>query len=332
MRAFEYASPLTKEDAVRLLGEKPGEAAVLAGGTDLLSLMKDDVVAPSRLVNIKALGELRGIGPAPGSGLRIGALVTLDELLADAVVASEYPALVEAAAGVRSMQLRSVGTVGGELCQRPRCWYYRAGFGLLASDGGRELVPAGDNRYHAILGGGPAYFVSPSSLAPALIALGARVRLFGPGGERELELAAFYRAPRSADEKEYDLAADEIVTEVVVPPAEGRRSATYEVRQRQGLDWPLAAASVSFGHSGGNVRDPRIVLGHVAPLPWLASEASAWLDGKAPDAAHAGEAAERALAGARPLSMNAYKVRLAQVAVKRAVLRALGEEVSSHGH
>ena len=327
MRAFEYASPLTKEDAVKLLGEKSGDAAVLAGGTDLLSLMKDEVVAPARLVNIKALGELRGIGPAEGAGLRIGALVTLDELLADATLASEYPALVQAADGVRSMQLRSVGTVGGELCQRPRCWYYRAGFGLLASEAGRELVPAGDNRFHAILGGGPAYFVSPSSLAPALIALGASLRLFGPGGEREVELASFYRAPKSAGEKEYDLAADEIVTEVVIPPAAGRRSATYEVRQKEGLDWPLAAAAVSFEVSGGKARDPRIVLGHVAPTPWVASEAAASLDGQAPDAAHAAAAGERAVAGARPLSMNAYKVRLAQVAVKRAVLRAMGEEV-----
>jgi xanthine dehydrogenase YagS FAD-binding subunit len=327
MRAFEYASPLTKEDAVRLLGEKSGEAAVLAGGTDLLSLMKDDVVAPARVVNIKALEELKGIGPADGAGLRIGALATLDELLAHEGLASEYPGLVQAAQGVRSAQLRSQGSVGGELCQRPRCWYYRAGFGLLANADGKELVPAGDNRYHAILGDGPARFVSPSSLAPALIALGAKLRIFGPAGERELELARFYRAPKSAEEKEYDLAADELVTDVLVPPAEGRRSATYEVRQKQGLDWPLAAAAVSFGLAGGRVRDARIVLGHVAPTPWLARAAAEVLEGKAPDEEHAAAAGERALADARPLSMNAYKVRLARVAVKRAVLRASGEEV-----
>jgi len=327
MRAFEYASPLTVEDAVKLLGEKPGETAVLAGGTDLLSLMKDDVVTPSRLVNIKALEALKGIESAGDAGLRIGALVTLDELLADETVASEYPALVQAASGVRSMQLRSVGTVAGELCQRPRCWYYRSGFGLLATHDGRDLVAEGDNRYHAILGGGPARFVSPSSLAPALIALGAKLRITGGAGEREVELASFYRTPKSADEKEYDLKGDEIVTDVLVPPARGRRSATYEVRQKEGLDWPLTAAAVSFGLSGGKVRDARVVLGHVAPTPWVAKQAASALDGQAPDAAHADAAGERAVAGAKPLSMNAYKVRLARVAVKRAVLRASGEEV-----
>jgi len=326
MRAFEYASPLTKEDAVKLLGEKNGDAAVLAGGTDLLSLMKDDVLTPARVVNIKALDELKGIGRSEGGGVRVGALATIDELVGDEMLASEYPALVQAAAGIRSMQLRSVGTVGGELCQRPRCWYYRAGFGLLANDGGREMVPAGDNRYHAILGGGPAWFVSPSSLAPALIALGAKLRIFGPGGERTLALESFYRAPKSAAEKEYDLAGDEIVTEVLIPPAAGRVSATYEVRQKEGLDWPLAAAAVSFLHSGGRAREARVVLGHVAPTPWLAREAGAALDGKAPAAA-AAEAGKRATDGARPLSMNAYKVRLAQVAAKRAILRAVGEEV-----
>jgi xanthine dehydrogenase YagS FAD-binding subunit len=317
MKPFEYASPLTTPDALALLAVKEGEAALLAGGTDLLSLMKDGVLSPTRLVNLKSIAALRGIDRDATGGLRVGATVTLDELLADEAVRADFPGLVQAADGVRSMQLRSQGTVGGDLCQRPRCWYYRAGFGLLATKDGTALVPAGDNRYHAILGNaGPAKFVSPSSLAPVLIALGASLKISGPKGERQVALADFYRAPKTAGEKEYDLAADEILTDVLVPAAKGRKSATYEVRQKEGLDWPLAAASVSFELEGGRVRSPRVVLGHVAPVPWPAAAAERYLNGKPPDEAHADRAGEEAVKGARPLSMNGYKVRLARVAVK----------------
>jgi len=164
MDAFEYASPSTKEDAVKLLASRAGRAAVLAGGTDLLSLMKDRIVSPARLVSIQSIPELKGIRQEPGKGLKIGALVTLEELTDAEVVAREYPSLRQAALGVASPQIRSVGTVGGDLCQRPRCWYYRGGFGLLALREGRSMVVEGDNRYHAILGNaGPAYFVHPSS-------------------------------------------------------------------------------------------------------------------------------------------------------------------------
>jgi xanthine dehydrogenase YagS FAD-binding subunit len=173
MQPFEYANATSVKEAVGLLGEN---SAVLAGGTDLISMMKDYLVAPSRVVNIKNVKELGGIKSSKGE-LRIGATVTLDELMENAEVRKSFPALAGAARGVASPQIRNMGTVGGDLCQRPRCWYYRGGFGLLAKDAsGKALVPNGENKYHAILGnGGPAYFVSPSSLGPALIALGAKI-------------------------------------------------------------------------------------------------------------------------------------------------------------
>ena len=160
MRAFDYASPTTKEQAVALLGAKWGETEVLAGGMDLLSLMKDYITEPKRIVNIKEIKELEGVKFASGTGLRIGALVTLDELMNNAAVKKEYPALVQAAEGVTSPQIRNLGTVGGDLCQRPRCWYYRNGMGLLAQDSsGKSLVTEGENKYHAILGNfGPGIF------------------------------------------------------------------------------------------------------------------------------------------------------------------------------
>jgi xanthine dehydrogenase YagS FAD-binding subunit len=323
MRALEYASPTTKEQATSLLGRSWSDAAILAGGTDLLSLMKDDVAAPKRVVNIKGIDELRGIRP-DGGGVRLGALVTFEELLDNASIRKSYPAIWTAVDGVRSAQIRSIGTVGGDLCQRPHCWYYRSGFGLLAQEGGRSMVVDGDNRYHAILGNaGPAYFVSPSSLAPALVALGATVRIFGPGGAREVPVEKFFLTPRTDDDREHDLKPNEIVTEVRVPSPAGA-NATYEVREKEALDWPLATASVVLKTGGGRVESARVVLGHVAPIPWRSPEAEAALGGQAVNERVAAGAGDASVKGAKPLSGNAYKVQLARVAVKRAVLAAAG--------
>ncbi len=324
MEAFEYAHPKSKEEVVKLLDGEWGKTAVLAGGTDLLSLMKDYVETPKRVVSLSSVKELGGVSYDASSGLRLGALATLDELIENGDVRREYPGLVQAAEGVTSPQIRSRGTVGGDLCQRPRCWYYRGGFGLLArGQDGKSLVPNGDNRYHAILGNsGPAYFLNPSSLAPALVALGARVRILGPEGAGEVPLSTFFVAPRADGDHENVLKANEILTEVLVPPAGGARSATYEVRQREALDWPLAAASVVLKLNGATVESARVVLGHVAPTPWPSRDAERALAGKNLTEEVAARAGSAAVRRAKPLSKNAYKVRLAAVAVKRAILQA----------
>ena len=328
MQAFEYTSPTTLQAAVHLLADVKGEAAVLAGGTDLLSLMKDGIVNPARVVDLQKLKELKQIEFKSGSGLRLGALVTLDELIENGMVRQHYPALVQAAQGIYSPQGRSVGTVGGNLCQRPRCWYYRAGYGLLATYQGKPLVPDGDNRYHAILGNsGPAYFVSPSSLGPALLALGAKIWLHGPEGARELEIDKFFVTPASESESEHALKPHEIVTEIVVPAAHGVKMAVYEVRQKEALDWPLAFAAVPLSLNGDAVRSARVVLGHVAPVPWPSPEAEQALVGKTFVDELADEAGKAAVSKATPLSKNGYKVQLARIAVKRALLRAVKGEV-----
>ena len=176
MQSFEYANPTTVQEAVALLGSHWGQADVLAGGTDLVSLMKDYLHTPRRVVNIKNIKELGGISKT-ADGLHIGATVTIDELAENADVRASFKSLADAAAGVPSPQIRHMGTVGGDLCQRPRCWYYRQGLGLFAMKDGKSLIPEGENRFHSIFGEGPAYFVSASSLGPALIALNARVKL-----------------------------------------------------------------------------------------------------------------------------------------------------------
>ena len=322
MQAFEYASPATVREAVSMLGARWGEVNVLAGGTDLLSLMKEHIETPSRVVNIKNIKELGGI-KKQGSGLRIGATVTLDELAQNSEVRRSFPVLAEAARGVSSPQMRNMGTVAGDLCQRPRCWYYRNGFGLLAQDkDGKPLVPGGENKFHAILGNsGPAYFVSASSLGPALVALGAKIRLVSASGSREVDAAKFFVTPQNKDSREIALLPNELVTEILVPAAD-THSSTYEVRQKEALDWPLATASVVLHMTGDTVSTARIVLGHVAPVPWVAAEAERSLAGKTVSESVAAEAGKAALEGATPLSQNRYKVQLARVAVKRALLKA----------
>ncbi|MGB9105917.1 MAG: xanthine dehydrogenase family protein subunit M [Terriglobales bacterium] len=325
MRAFEYAAPKSKEQAVGLLASNWGHSELLAGGTDLLALMKDDVVAPKRLVNVKSIAGLDGVSYNARTGLRIGALVRLADFADNADVRKNYPVLARVADDAASPQIRNLATLGGNLCQRPRCWYFRNGFGLLAQQNGRSLVTAGDNRYHAILGNdGPAYFVSPSSLAPALIAAGARIRIFGPNGQRELPLEKFYVIPKSESEREHDLRPNEMVTEIMVPPPLGERFGHYEVRQKAQFDWPLATASVALKMSGNTVRAARIIMGHVAPIPWVCPDyVEATLIGK-PVSETSADAAG-VVAAEKPgksLGKNAYKIHLARVAVKRAVLQA----------
>jgi len=323
MRSFEYVSPTTKAQAVSLLAGNWGQTEVFAGGTDLLALMKDDVLAPKRLVNIKQIKDLQGV-TYNAQGLRVGALTNLGDLADDANVKRNYPALAEALIEAASPQIRNLATLGGNLCQRPRCWYFRNGFGLLPKDEtGKELVIEGDNRYHAILANdGPAKFLSPSTIAPVLIAYGAKIRLEGPRGKRELPLEKFYVIPKTETEREHDLQPNEIVTEVVVPPATDAKAAHYEIRQKEAFDWPLAVAAVALRMNGSKVQSARVVMGYVAPVPWISLEAEQALTSQNISEDTAQRAAEAALRNAKTLSHNAYKVQLARVAVKRALLKA----------
>jgi xanthine dehydrogenase YagS FAD-binding subunit len=317
MQAFDYSSPTTLAEAAKLLSNKWGEVDVLAGGTDQISLMKDGVHTPRRVVNIKNIKELGGISKTSG-GLRIGATVTFDELASNGDVRKMFPSIAQAVMGVSSPQIRNMGTAGGDLCQRPRCWYFRQGFGLLAPQ-----VKDGENRYHAIFGNSRAAFVSASSLGPALIALGAKVKLASANGNREVPVEKFFVTPTAEGVREIALLPNEILTEIVVPTA-ATQNATYEVRQKEALDWPLAAASVALKMKGSTVASGHIVLGHVAPTPWLATQAGQALAGKAITEQVAEEVAKAAVAGATPLAHNGYKVQLAKVAVKRALLAARG--------
>jgi xanthine dehydrogenase YagS FAD-binding subunit len=326
VKAFAYVNAANEKEAVAALGTERGKILPLAGGMDLVALMKDYIAQPDRIVNVKNLD--RTIRRTAAGGLRIGAAVTIAELAAHAEAAKMYPALVQAAEELGTPQIRNLGTVGGNLNQRPRCWYFRnEEFNCLKKGGSRCFAVDGENQYHAIFGGGPCHIIHPSSLAVPAIALDARFRIVGPAGEREVAAGEFFVAPDKNLFGETVLAANELLTHVTLPPPGGARSATYEVRFKQSHDWPLAIASVSLTVNGQTIKAARVVMGAVAPVPWRSSAAETALAGKPLNEETAITAAEAAVAGAKPMSGNAYKVQIARTAVKRAVLKAGGIKV-----
>ena len=322
MKAFEYASPTSAEGAVKDLAGSPS-AEALSGGTDLISRMKDYVSSPARVVYLKDVKALAGITERAG-GLEIGAGTRLVDVVANPLVKSRYPALRQATLEVGTPQIRNMATVGGNLLQRPRCWYFRGGFGLLGIKDGKSLVRNGDNRYHSIfLTDGDALFVSPSSLAVPLIALGAEATILGPRGTRTVPVEKLYRVPGTNDERELTVAPGELLIKVSIP-ATGGKNGSYEIRQKQAHDWPLVMAATNLIMDGDSVRDCRIVLYGVAPIPWRSEAAEKGIRGKSISLETATSAAMAAAGGAKPLSMNGYKVALVRTAVKRALLDAVG--------
>ena len=320
MKAFEYVNATNEKEAIAALSNaERGRVLPMGGGMDLLGLAKDYIVSPERIVSIRNLDQT--IASADG-GLRIGAAAKVIDLIENAQARRMYPALITAAEEVGTPQIRNVGTVGGNIMQRPRCWYFRnEEFNCLKKGGSRCFAVEGENQYHAIFGDAPCHIVHPSSLAVPVIAYGGRFRVAGPNGAREIDAGQFFQMPNQNLYGETVLQSGEIVTHVLLP-APGQRSATYEVRFKQSHDWPLAAASVNLVMSGPTVKSARIVMGAVAPIPWRVPAAERVLAGKAVTEGIAAEAATAAVAGARAMSNNSYKIQIAKTAVKRAILAA----------
>jgi xanthine dehydrogenase YagS FAD-binding subunit len=331
MKSFEWTNPTTINEAVKLLAVSGGDIdeapRPIAGGQDLLTTMKDYTSRPARLVNLK---QIRGLDRLTlnARGLTIGALVTLTELEEHAGVRKSFPGLAEAAHSIATPQIRNLGTVGGNLCQRPRCWYFRLEEVNCLKKGGSECyAAAGENKYNAIIGGGPSYIVHPSDLAPMLLAFGARVTVAGAAGRRVIPLDKFFTLPSEGNiRRENVLENDDIITEVFVPASALAARSTYlKFKERESLDFALAsvAAAVQLG-SNRTVRDVRIVLGGVAPIPWRVPAAEKFLIGKDLKPNVLAEAAKIALADAKPLEKNEYKVPLTQTLVRRALAKAGG--------
>lgn len=329
MKAFEWSNPANINEAVKLLGGAAGDIdeapRPIAGGQDLLTTMKDYTSRPVRLVNLKNISGLNSI-TLNAKGLTIGALVTLTELEDHAGVRKSFPGLAEAAHSIATPQIRNLGTVGGNLCQRPRCWYFRLEEVICLKKGGSECYAAsGENKYNAIIGGGPSYIVHPSDLAPMLVALGATVNVTGAAGKRVIPLDKFFTLPSEGNiRRENVLKNDDIITHINVPASAFAVHSTYlKFKERESLDFALASAAVAL-QLGPNqaVRESRIVLGAVAPIPWRVPAAERFLAGKKLTPDVLAETAKIALAEAMPLEKNAYKVPLAQTLVRRALAKA----------
>lgn len=319
MKNFAYSRPATLKEASALLGNERGKVALLAGGTDLLGEMKDNLAAPEQLIYIKHLKELQGIR-RDRSGVRIGAATPLVEIVESAIVQQQVPLLAMAAGKIGTPQIRNMGTIGGNVCQRPRCWYFRNNYPCFKHGGTTCFSAVGENDFHAILEGGPSFIVHPSDAAPALVALGAIARISG-GRDRLVPFDKFFVTPRQNAERENVLQPGEILAEIEVPNAPDGAKATYVKEMvRETWDFALCSVAAMVTLTNGVVRDARIVLGGVAPIPYRAVKAEATLTGRPLDEATAAAAGLAAVDGARPLSKNGYKVALTQAVVKRALL------------
>lgn len=325
MKPFSYVRAGSVAEATRLL--TPGSAA-LAGGTDLLGLMKGGIAAPERLVDLTRLEGLRGWSRERGAGLRVGALTPLVDLETSDPLARLLPIVREALADAATLQLRAMGTVGGNLLQRNRCWYFRdAAIPCWLKGGTRCFAVDGQNEHHAILGtDGGCDRVAASDLAPALIAHDARVTLASSRGSRSLALADLFTDPALRKREEHVIRRGEILTEVHVPESGLQRRGTYlKAMDRKAWSFALVSVAAAARVRDGKLRDVRIVLGGVAPVPWRLAAAEREVDGQAPTAAVAARAADLLLADAAPLKDNGYKVPLARALVARALARlALG--------
>jgi xanthine dehydrogenase YagS FAD-binding subunit len=315
---FNYVRVNTVTEAVRQL-TAPG-ARVHAGGTDLLGCLRDRVFTADKLVSLSHLAGLRGITVSP-AGLRIGALTPIAEVASHKQVLEQYAGLAQAAGSVASPQLRNQGTLGGNICQRPRCWYFRGEFHCARKGGDTCYAMGGENQYHAIFGGSACYIVHPSDTAPALVALGAQARITGPAGVRAVPLATFFLTPDKSVAKENVLERGEIVTDVLLPPPEaGLRSSYRKVRARGAWDFALVSVALALRFNGDTVTSARIVLGGAAPIPWRASEAEKAVTGQRLTPAIAASAAEAAVKGAQPLAHNEYKIPMFKGVVEEALL------------
>jgi xanthine dehydrogenase YagS FAD-binding subunit len=307
---FAYIRPQSLKEAVGQLAEEG--ARLHAGGTDLLGCLREAIFEAPKVVSISGLAELRRITETADGGLRIGALATITEVAEHPLVRQRYAALAASASEVASPQLRNQGTIGGNLCQKPRCWYYRGEFDCLRKGGGTCYAAQGENQFHAIFGHDDLCFiVHPSDTAPPLAALGAEVEIVGPGGTRSLPVGDLHVFPADDVQRETWLEPDEILTAVrLPPPPKGLRSSYRKVRARRSWDFALAGVALALRFDGERVADARVVLSGAAPVPWRSSPVEAVIRGRALDAATITAAADAVVEGAQPLAKNAYKLPL----------------------
>ena len=323
MKSFANANARDLAQAVALSSRAHAEnrsVSFAGGGSDLLALVKDRILSPDVIVNLKTVKGLDQVTSSRDS-VTIGALMTLDAVSRHQTIRRDYAVLAEAAGSVATPQIRNVGTLGGNLSQRPWCWYFRNGFPCLKNGGTTCFSATGENQFHAIFGGGPSYIVHPSDTAPALVALEATFRVVGPSGERTVPASEFFVLPRADAKRENVLGADEVLASVHVPAARpGTRSRYHKILDREAWTHAVVSAAMVLEMDGDVCRRARIVLGGVAPTPWRVPEAEGLLAGQRVTPELAARVGEAAIAGARPLAKNGYKVPLTRNMVRRTLV------------
>jgi xanthine dehydrogenase YagS FAD-binding subunit len=323
MRAFTNSNPRDLSHALAAIRDaqsKGQHAAIAAGGSDLLGLIKERIVEPDVLVNLKSIKGLDQIA-VEKSSLKIGGLATLDAISRHQAIRTQYTVLAEAADSVATPQIRNVGTIAGNVAQRPWCWYYRNGFPCFKAGGKQCFSITGENQLHAIFGGGPSFIVHPSDTAPALVALDAKFHIAGSKGNRTVSAAEFFVLPRQNAERENVLAPDEILESILIPTARpGTRSTYHKIMDREAWTHALVSAAIVLEMDKDVCRQARIVLGGVAPIPWRVAEAERLLTGQRITPDLAAKAGEQAIAGATPLAKNAYKLPLTKNVVRRTLI------------
>ncbi len=323
MDQFQYVQATSAKEAVSLLSDDPKKTRLIAGGQDILTELKEHITSAEKLINIGDLDELYYINADRGS-VKIGAASTISDIAANGDILAKHTVLAEAAGEVGSPQIRNQGTIGGNLCQRPRCWYYRSeAYPCLKKGGAICYALSGRNRYHAIFGGGPAYYVHPSDCATALVALGATIHVLGKDGEQEIACDKFFTLPSERLLPENVLQPNEMITAVEIPASECK-STYIKFRERDSYDWAISAVAAVLELDGKRCKKASIVLGGVAPKPWRAEKAEEALNGKMIDEAVAQQAAEAAVDGAVALAENEYKIPLTKTLVMRAILKLVG--------
>jgi xanthine dehydrogenase YagS FAD-binding subunit len=314
-RDFQNAVQLAQQ--ARQQGRSP---LFVGGGSDLLALVKERIASPDVLVNLKTIKGLDQVKPTNG-GVNIGGLITLDTLSRHDLIRRQYTVLAEAAETVATPQIRNIGTLAGNVCQRPWCWYFRNGFPCYKNGGSTCFSFGGENQFHAIFGGGPSYIVHPSDTAVALLALDAKFRIVGPSGESVIPAADFFALPQQNPARENVLAADEALAEVLVPASRpGIRSTYHKIMDREAWTHAVVSAAIVLEMDNQVCRSARVVLGGVAPIPWRLPQVEQLLAGQRITDTLAAKAAEAALDGAKPLAKNTYKVPLTKGVVRRTLL------------
>jgi len=322
MNNFNYILPKTIKEANQFAKDKTG-SILYAGGTDALDMIKHDIIAPENVINLKTIPNMDKIRTSPEHGLGIGALVKIADIAESKYVIENYPVLAQAAKEVASPQLRNMGTIGGNICQRPRCWYFREDFDCLRKDGGTCYAYDGENKYHCIIGGGPCYIVHPSDMAVALLALDAHVIIHFDKGERTIPISEFFILPEDYYLKENILKPGEIITEIIVPPLnENVKSGYVKFKERGAWDFAVVSVGAVVKIKNGKIDEARVALGGVAPKPWMEEEFNNKLIGA--DKASIKNVMNVLLKDAEPLTKNEYKITLARNLTEQLLIDFIG--------